>query len=157
MPAIVIIINFHSHELGRCEGHWQRHIVTCKGSRLWTPSLQAAANSELDSLDSLQLSLRASQVALEVKNPFANAGDADQDSIPGLGRSPRGGNIGNHSGILAWKIPGTVEPGGLQSMGSQSWTQLSLHVHVHIHTHPPVTEKSTSLLQKAHYLKARQT
>ena len=46
VPAIVIIINFHSHELGGCEGHWQRHIVTCKDSRLWTPSLQAAANSD---------------------------------------------------------------------------------------------------------------
>ena len=25
-----------------------------------------------------------------------------------------------HSSTLAWKIPGTGEPGGLQSMGSQS-------------------------------------
>ena len=24
-----------------------------------------------------------------------------------------------HSSILAWRIPGTEEPGGLQSMGSQ--------------------------------------
>ena len=30
-----------------------------------------------------------------------------------------------HSGTLAWKIPWTEEPGGLQSMGSQSWTRLS--------------------------------
>ena len=30
-----------------------------------------------------------------------------------------------HSDILAWKIPWTEEPGGLQSMGLQSWTQLS--------------------------------
>ena len=31
-----------------------------------------------------------------------------------------------HSSILAWEIPWTEEPGGLQSMGSQrSWTQLS--------------------------------
>ena len=36
--------------------------------------------------------LRASQVVLMVKNPPANAGDIwDADSIPGLGRSPRGG------------------------------------------------------------------
>ena len=35
----------------------------------------------------------ASQVALMVKNPPANAGDIrDTGSIPGLGRSPRGGN-----------------------------------------------------------------
>ena len=30
-----------------------------------------------------------------------------------------------HSSILAWRIPWTEEPGMLQSMGSQSWTQLS--------------------------------
>ena len=31
-----------------------------------------------------------------------------------------------HSSILAWKIPWTEEPGGLQSMGLQkSWTRLS--------------------------------
>ena len=30
-----------------------------------------------------------------------------------------------HSSTLAWKIPWTEEPGRLQSMGSQSWTQLS--------------------------------
>ena len=32
-----------------------------------------------------------------------------------------------HSSIFAWRIPGTEEPGGLrlQSMGSQSQTQLS--------------------------------
>ena len=45
----------------------------------------------------------ASQVALVVKSLFANAGDVrDTGSIPGLGRSPEGGN-GNS---LAWRIPG---------------------------------------------------
>ena len=38
--------------------------------------------------------------------------------IPGLGRSPEGGHA-THSSILAWRIPWTVKPGGLQSMGSQ--------------------------------------
>ena len=32
--------------------------------------------------------------------------------------------MATHSSILAWKIPWTEEPGGLQSMGSQSQTQL---------------------------------
>ena len=54
-----------------------------------------------------------------VQNPLASAGDArDVGLIPGLGRSPGEGN-GNHSSILAWKIPWTEEPGGLQSTGSQ--------------------------------------
>ena len=38
--------------------------------------------------------------------------------IPGLGRSPGEGNA-THSSILAWEIPWTEKPGGLQSMGSQ--------------------------------------
>ena len=31
--------------------------------------------------------------------------------------------------ILAWKITWTEEPGGLQSMGLHSQTQLSVYVH----------------------------
>ena len=57
-----------------------------------------------------------------VKNPPANAGDVGL--IHGWGRSP-GGRNGNHCSILAWEIPWTEEPGGLQSMGLQKcWTQL---------------------------------
>ena len=33
--------------------------------------------------------------------------------------------MANHSSILAWRIPWTEEPGGLQPVGSQkSWTRL---------------------------------
>ena len=34
-----------------------------------------------------------------------------------------------HSSIPAWEIPWTVEPGGLQSMGSQSQTRQHHHHH----------------------------
>ena len=37
--------------------------------------------------------------------------------------------MATHSSILAWKIPWTEEPGGLQSIGLQSQMQLSLHRH----------------------------
>ena len=30
--------------------------------------------------------------------------------------------MATHSSILAWRIPWTEEPGGLQSMGRKSWT-----------------------------------
>ena len=34
--------------------------------------------------------------------------------------------MASHSSILAWRIPWTEEPGGLQSMGfAQSWTRMS--------------------------------
>ena len=42
------------------------------------------------------------------------------------------------SSILAWRIPWTVEPGGLQSMGFQRVGHdgaTNTHTHVHTHTH----------------------
>ena len=53
------------------------------------------------------------------KNPLANTGDI-RDSVPGWGRS-RGGEHGHplQSSVLAWKIPRTEKPGGLQSIGLQ--------------------------------------
>jgi len=32
--------------------------------------------------------------------------------------------MATHSSVPAWRIPGTGEPGGLPSMGSQNWTRL---------------------------------
>ena len=49
----------------------------------------------------------------------AIAGDLKEAGlIPGSGRSPGGGS-GNPLQPLAWRIPWTEEPGGLQSTGSQ--------------------------------------
>ena len=58
-------------------------------------------------------------MAIIVKNPPANAGDAgDASLIPESGRSLEE-EMATPSSILDWKIPWTEEPGGLQSMGSQ--------------------------------------
>ena len=56
------------------------------------------------------------------KESACNVGDPG--SIPGLGRLLEEG-MATHSSILAWRLPCTEEPGGLQSMGSKSQT----HVH----------------------------
>ena len=48
-----------------------------------------------------------------VKNPPATAGDVGL--IPRLGRFLEK-EIATHSSIPAWKVPGTEEPGGLQSI-----------------------------------------
>ena len=54
------------------------------------------------------------QVALEIKNPPANAGGLrDTGSIPGSE------GMATHSSFLAWRIPQIEEPDGLQSIGSQ--------------------------------------
>ena len=47
---------------------------------------------------------------------------------------------GNHFSVLAWRIPGTGEPGGLPSMGSHrvghDWSDLAVaHTHIHTCTH----------------------
>ena len=54
-----------------------------------------------------------------VKNLPVKAGDIrDTGLIPGSGRSLEEG-VATYSSILAWRIPWTDEPGGLQSIGSQ--------------------------------------
>ena len=51
-----------------------------------------------------------------VKNPSAMQGT----QVRSLGRDdPLEEEMATHSGILAWKIPWTEEPGGLASMGPQ--------------------------------------
>ena len=64
--------------------------------------------------------LWASQVALAVKNLFANAGDAkDMSLIRGLERSPWRRTWRPTPVFLPGKIPWTEEPSGIQFIGSQ--------------------------------------
>ena len=58
----------------------------------------------------------ASLVAQMVKNPAA----MQETWVPSLGwKDSLEETMATHSSILAWKIPWTEEPGGLQSMGLQ--------------------------------------
>ena len=51
-----------------------------------------------------------------VKNPPA----MQETQVQSLGREdPLEEDMATHSSILAWRIPWTEEPGGLQSMGSK--------------------------------------
>ena len=56
---------------------------------------------------------------LVVKNLLASAGDSV------FGEDPLEEEMATHSSLLACKFPLTEAPGGLQSVGSQSKTQLS--------------------------------
>ena len=61
-----------------------------------------------------------SQVALAVNNPPANAGELREVvSISGPGRSLEEG-MAIHFSILAWRIPWTEAPDGLQPIGPQT-------------------------------------
>ena len=67
----------------------------------------------------------ASQGALVVKNPPANAGDTRDVGW----EDPLEEGMATHSSILAWRIPWTEKPGRLQSMRSQrvrhDWNDLA--------------------------------
>ena len=66
-----------------------------------------------------------------------NAGDPGL--IPG-GEDPLEKEVATHSGILAWEIPCTEEPGGLQSMGSQE-LDMTEQLNRNHHHHPLPTGK----------------
>ena len=53
---------------------------------------------------------------LDSKESACNAGDSG--SIPEMGK-PLVKGMASHSSILAWKLPGTEEPGRLESIGWQ--------------------------------------
>ena len=54
-----------------------------------------------------------------VKNPLASAGDI-KDRVQSLGQEdPLKKGMATHSSVLAWEIPRTEEPGGLQSIRLQ--------------------------------------
>ena len=53
-----------------------------------------------------------------VKNPLAMQ-EPQEKGVRSLGwEDPLGKGMATHSSVLAWRIPKTKEPGGLQSMGS---------------------------------------
>ena len=73
-----------------------------------------------------------------------NAGDPGL--IPG-GEDPLEKGIATHSSILAWRIPWTEEPGGLQVIGSQRVGHNCVpntHTHTHTDTHTPLKKFSDS-------------
>ena len=60
---------------------------------------------------------RASQAALIVKNPPANAGDVRDMFLSQGWENPLQEGMATHCSILAWRVPWTEEPGGLLCMG----------------------------------------
>ena len=65
-------------------------------------------------------------MAQMVENPPA----VRETSVQSLGQEdPLQQAMATHSSILAWRIPWTEEPGGLQPMGSQSQIRLSKSAH----------------------------
>ena len=77
-------------------------------------------------------------LGLELKSPDSKHGFPDGSTVKNLPamqetrvqflgwEDPLEKKMATYSSVLAWEIPWTEEPGGLQSMGPQkSWTKLS--------------------------------
>ena len=59
-------------------------------------------------------------MVLERKKPHLSVPEMQKMQVQSLGqKDPLEEGMTTHSSILAWRIPGTKEPGGLHSMGSQ--------------------------------------
>ena len=71
-----------------------------------------------------------------VKNPLPMQAARDRSSIPGVGKSLR--RRATHSSIVAWRIPWTEAPGGLQSRGSQrmghDWVSEYPSMHIYMYS-----------------------
>ena len=89
-------------------------------------------------------------MALVVKNLPANAGDLRDVGLM-VRKIPLEKGMSTHSSILAWRIPWTEKPGGLQSTGSQraghDWSNLARQ-NVDSRAKNTVTEKFTRDLSR---------
>ena len=64
--------------------------------------------------------------------------------VPSLGREdPLEKETATHSSILAWRIPWTEEPGGLQSTGHKE-SDTTERLHFHFHFQGMVSPESTT-------------
>ena len=84
------------------------------------------------------------QVVLAVKNPPANARDPEMQVRSLSQEDPLEEGMATHSGILAWRVPWTEEPGALKSMGLQSWTRLSIHIAQNLISYVPFWKEQSS-------------
>ena len=92
-PNTLVMVNMDLYSLNTPIPHNSSHREILQGFYKWSP---------------------VSRVWVVVKNLPANAGDVS------LGREyPLEKEMATHSSILAWRIPPTGEPDGLQCMGSQ--------------------------------------
>ena len=102
---------FFCTELGlwRVES-WLRHIGFSLGHRLWSAGLAGPWH----------MGSQGFPGSVVLKTPPANAGNTGNagDAVQSLGRDdPLEKEMATPSSVLAWEIPWTEEPGGLQSMG----------------------------------------
>ena len=86
--------NFHQWQSVYQQSNTENCLALSTHIHLKTQQLHTHTHTHTHIYMCIYISIWVSQVALVVKNPPANAGDAkDMDSIPGLVRSPREGYV----------------------------------------------------------------
>ena len=103
---------------------WNPGNITAALSHLLYNRLKNSASWNLSSGLGTILGIRESeslsQSSLTLRNPTGSSPQAPLSMAQVLGREdPLEKGMATHSSILTWRIPGTEEPGRLQSMGSQ--------------------------------------
>ena len=103
------------------------------GDRKWRKEMRTREYYQRPTLPRPQLCFRSSQGIATPKESKTSLVAQMLKNLPAIQetwarslgwKDPLEKEIATHSIILAWKIPGIEEPGGLQSIGSQSQTQL---------------------------------
>ena len=106
--------------------------LTKCGSGLSWKKLGKMLNDERPTLKVGKSSLKGFSGVSAVKKPPAVQEQKEMQVPPLDQEEPLEQEMATHSSILAWRIPRTEEPGGVQSMGSQrirrDWSNLA-HTH----------------------------
>ena len=101
------------------ESWWEKANPSCRQFLIKTESFYSSQKGKHSLLhENVVFPYRSTGLPCSSNGKESACNVGDQGSIPGLGRSSGEGNAG-HSSTLAWRIPGTEEPGGLQSVGLQ--------------------------------------
>ena len=104
----------------------------------WQAIVHGVAKSQTRLGDQVQHSTRTMRGASLVAQMLKNLPAMQETQVLSLGREdPLEKGISTHSSVLAWKIPWTEEPGGLQSIGlqrvSHDWVT-NTHTHTTMRT-----------------------
>ena len=86
--------------------------------KAWQAIVHGVAKSQTRLGDQVQHSTKTMRGASLVAQMLKNLPAMQETQVLSLGQEdPLEKGISTHSSVLAWKIPWTEEPGGLQSMG----------------------------------------
>ena len=107
--------------LNLCSWVWELQLLKPAGPRVHAPRQEKPLQWKACAPQIASIRARWSRICKPMR------GTRDGVRLLG-GKDPWEKEMATHSGILAWKIPWTEEPGGLHMGVAKSWTRLSMHL-----------------------------